>query len=120
MVKIYVPDVKSFMTQDYSLFVMQVARHDVDPREGLVIGALGMSGEAGEVADLVKKHIFHDHELDRQHLIEEMGDVLWYIAYLASVLDVPMDDIIRTNIKKLEKRYPDGFSTMRSIQRSDD
>jgi NTP pyrophosphatase (non-canonical NTP hydrolase) len=83
----------------------------------LVWNALGLAGEAGEVADTIKKAVFHRHALDRDHLIKELGDVLWYVAALCTKLDVNMADVMQANIDKLKARYPDGYSSDASIKR---
>lgn len=80
-------------------------------------GALGLCGEAGEVADSVKKAYMQGHRFDREHICEELGDVLWYVAETAAALGFDMDDIAMKNIEKLCKRYPTGFSADRSINR---
>lgn len=85
----------------------------------LVAGALGLTGESGEVADLVKKHVAHGHDLDEAHLREELGDVSWYIAYLCTAMGWDWSAILRENQAKLAKRYPAGFSTEASIARAD-
>jgi len=85
----------------------------------LLNGVLGLTGEAGEVADIVKKHIFHGHELDRKELIKELGDVCWYLSLLGHALDVPLDVIMISNIEKLRNRYPEGFSESASINRTE-
>lgn len=82
-------------------------------------GALGLAGEAGECADHVKKHLFQGHNLDCTHLAEEIGDVLWYCAELASGINRPLDEIAEQNIAKLRDRYPDGFDPERSINRGE-
>lgn len=83
----------------------------------LAIAGLGLAGESGEVADLIKKMVGHGHPLDRDKLIEELGDVLWYCAMLATLLDVKLDAVAVRNIQKLLKRYPDGFDPKRSLSR---
>lgn len=80
-------------------------------------GVMGLNGEAGEVIDLIKKARFQGHEFDREHLIEELGDVLWYCAELAQGLGVTLDEVAELNIQKLMKRYPDGFRAERSKHR---
>lgn len=80
---------------------------------------LGIAGEAGEVADLIKKVIGHGHDLDREKLKLELGDVLWYVAGLAHLVDLTLDEVAAANVAKLEKRYPNGFSTAASIARED-
>lgn len=88
--------------------------------EALTNYALGLTGEAGEVADEVKKHVFHGHELDQDELKKELGDVLWYIANLATVNGIDLSEIAECNIDKLRKRYPEGFNQADSINREDE
>lgn len=85
----------------------------------LVWNALGLAGEAGEVADTLKKAVFHRHALDRDELIKELGDVLWYVAALCTKLDVSMGEVMERNIEKLKKRYPAGYSSDASKARVD-
>ena len=66
---------------------------------------------AGEAIDIVKKHLAQGHELDREGLIKELGDVAWYLAETATALGVDLDEILGRNIEKLKNRYPEGFST---------
>lgn len=104
----------------YTQAVERTARGGADKarqREQLTNFALGLAGEAGEVVDLVKKHVFHEHILDRVHLAEELGDVLWYVAALASTLGIPLEDIAAANVAKLLARYPEGFDAQRSRER---
>lgn len=82
-------------------------------------GCMGMCGEAGECIDILKKHKFQGHDLDREKLIDEAGDVLWYIAELATGLGTSLDAIARHNIEKLKQRYPSGFEPKRSIYRQE-
>jgi NTP pyrophosphatase (non-canonical NTP hydrolase) len=79
--------------------------------------AMGLAGESGEVIDYLKKVYFHDHPLNKEKVIDELGDVLWYISSLAFVHDIDLDEIAEYNIQKLEKRYPSGFSVEKSINR---
>ena len=78
---------------------------------------LGLAGECGEVCDIVKKALFQGHALDRAGLIEEAGDVLWYLAELAAGLGVSLEDIAVQNVMKLRRRYPNGFDAERSRNR---
>jgi NTP pyrophosphatase (non-canonical NTP hydrolase) len=78
---------------------------------------LGLSGEIGEVADSWKKHKYHGHAFDPTKMMEELGDLLWYIAQAADAIGYPLNIVARNNLEKLEKRYPDGFSSKRSINR---
>ena len=83
----------------------------------LIDSALGLCGESGEVIDIVKKHHAQGHELDKEKIIEELGDVCWYIAEIAYVLDVKLEDVFEGNIEKLSKRYKNGFTKEESINR---
>lgn len=86
--------------------------------ENLILnGVLGLCGESGEVADVVKKHKFQGHDLDKERIIEELGDVCWYIATMAKGLDVDLETVMKLNIEKLQKRYPEGFDPKKSIDR---
>lgn len=80
--------------------------------------ALGVAGEAGEVAELVKKHIGHGHDLDRDKMLKELGDVLWYVTGLATLMGFTLAEVAQANIEKLLKRYPDGFSNEASRGRA--
>lgn len=86
----------------------------------LNLAAMGLGGEAGEVVDLVKKHQHFGMELNRPKILEEAGDVLWYLQYLCEVLQISLDDIALQNVYKLRLRYPDGFNTADSISRKDE
>lgn len=82
-----------------------------------VWNALGLVGEAGEVADLIKKVVYHHHEPDNEKLAEELGDAFWYIAALASSASLTLEEVALRNIAKLERRYPHGFSRDASRER---
>lgn len=81
--------------------------------------ALGLTGEAGEVADEVKKCLYQGREWDSEKIIEELGDVMWYVALMAEYFGAPLDFVMEYNIDKLRKRYPDGFSFEASEKRAD-
>ncbi|MBP2643835.1 MAG: pyrophosphatase [Firmicutes bacterium] len=78
---------------------------------------LGLTGEAGEVADYIKKVKYHQHDLNLNKLTEELGDVLWYLAATAWVYGISLENIAEENIYKLKRRYPNGFEVERSINR---
>ena len=80
-------------------------------------GLMGMNGESGGALDILKKYWFQGHELDVEKIIEEAGDVLWYIAELCSGLGITVEDLARYNIGKLYNRYPDGFEVDKSVNR---
>lgn len=81
--------------------------------------ALGLTGEAGEVAELIKKHLYHATPLDTDALAKELGDCLWYIAAFATVQGLSLADIAQRNIDKLRRRYPEGFDPERSRNRTE-
>lgn len=86
--------------------------------EALTIGALGLAGEAGEVIDLLKKHLYHGHPLDLPTLATELGDVLWYMAYICNTMYISLDMVMAMNVDKLRERYPNGWEPERSIHRT--
>lgn len=83
----------------------------------LAIAGLGLAGESGEVADLIKKILGHGHQLDVDKIATELGDLLWYIAEICTTLQLDMENVAHQNLVKLQKRYPGGFSSERSINR---
>jgi NTP pyrophosphatase (non-canonical NTP hydrolase) len=101
----------------------RAAARTVNPRlsdtERLVDAAAGLAEEAGEVLGLVRKHAYMGHELDRDRLTRELGDVLWCVATIASGLGVTLDEVAAANVEKLRRRYPDGYSDEASRSRPD-
>jgi NTP pyrophosphatase (non-canonical NTP hydrolase) len=94
------------------------AAYDSD-KLSMTIMALGLTGESGELADHIKKWVGHGHKLDRDLVVKELGDVLWYVANMADLIGVGLTTIGEVNIAKLTERYPDGFSTADSLARRD-
>lgn len=88
-----------------------------DPESLVLNGVMGLNGEAGECIDMMKKHIFQGHPLDKDHMAKELGDCLWYVAITAEGLGYGLDEIMRMNVDKLMARYPEGFSTEKSLNR---
>ena len=80
---------------------------------------MGLCGESGEAIDLVKKHLAQGHELDKERLAKELGDIAWYLAETAMAIGYPLEDILQMNIDKLKKRYPEGFAVERSVKREE-
>lgn len=110
------------MTLDeYQLAALRTCSHAWGAAEskGLVNNGLGIAGEAGEVADYIKKVIGHHHPLDREKMAKELGDVLWYVAALGNDIGVTLEEIATKNIDKLLARYPNGFTTADSLARRD-
>lgn len=85
----------------------------------IIWNALDLAGEAGEVVDMVKKGLLHRHGLDKEKMVKELGDVMWYVAALCTKLDIDLSDVLAQNIAKLQERYPDGFSSGDSLKRVD-
>ena len=90
--------------------------------ERLTTAGVGLAAESGEFLEIVKKLVFQGKPWNadnREHLIIELGDVMWYVAQACIALDISFDDVIRGNVRKLEKRYPGGtFSVEKSEVRS--
>ena len=92
----------------------KLSRKDV-----LINGVMGLCGESGEAIDIVKKYLHQGHPLDKEKLSRELGDIAWYLAETAYALDLPVERILRENLEKLKSRYPEGFSTEKSIHRTE-
>lgn len=100
---------------EYQQLAMRTLNKELTKKDLLINSMMGLNGEAGEAIDIVKKHLFHGHNLDKENLIKELGDIAWYLAEAAYSLDMDLEDIFRLNIEKLKKRYPEGFSVADSI-----
>jgi NTP pyrophosphatase (non-canonical NTP hydrolase) len=87
--------------------------------DALVNSVLSLNEEAGEVAGLLKKYLYHGHDLNLDDLASELGDVLYYVAVVADTIEFGLDDVAIRNREKLQKRYPDGFDEERSRNRVD-
>jgi NTP pyrophosphatase (non-canonical NTP hydrolase) len=88
--------------------------------EMTVCCALGLTGEAGEVADMIKKWAYHGKTLDGEKLRLELGDVLWYLAVLAARRGMSLEDVAQANLDKLRRRYPEGFNQRAANARADE
>lgn len=102
---------------EYQNLAMRTSNAELSSENRLLNGVLGLVGESGEIADLVKKHMMQGHSLDLEHIAKELGDVCWYIAETATAIGYDMEAIMKMNIDKLKKRYPDGFDSERSQHR---
>lgn len=104
----------------YQLDVLKYAPNYQHYMPNVLYAAIGMCGEAGEVSELVKKYAYHGHAMDTEHLARELGDVLWYVSYMAHLFGYPLSKIMAMNQEKLAKRYPDGkFDEERSRNREE-
>jgi len=108
----------SLTLNEYQAKAQRTAGAGGDGDRRLIIAALGLAGEAGEFANMVKKKTAHGHtNITPEKLAEELGDILWYAAEAASTLKLDLGDIGHQNNQKLAKRYPGGFSQERSRNR---
>ena len=104
---------------EYQKLAMTTKNPDLTGRDLLLNSVMGLCGESGEVIDLVKKHVSHGHPLNREKIIDELGDVAWYLAECADAIGISLEEVLAHNIEKLKKRYPEGFSIERSINRTE-
>lgn len=102
---------------EYQKLAMKTLNPELSQKEVLINSVMGLCGESGEVIDIVKKWLSQGHELDKERLAKELGDVAWYLAEAATALDLPLEQIFQGNINKLKERYPNGFETEKSINR---
>ena len=104
---------------EYQKLAMTTLNPELSKKDVLINGVMGLCGESGEAIDIVKKHLHQGHELDKEKLAKELGDIAWYLAETAWALDIPLEDILQGNIDKLRRRFPEGFSTDRSVMREE-
>ena len=104
---------------DYQKLAMTTLNRSLSQKDILVNAVMGLCGESGEATDIVKKHLFQGHDLDKEKLAKELGDIAWYLAEAATALDMNLEDIFKANIEKLKLRYPEGFDANRSIHRTE-
>ena len=105
---------------EYQKLAMRTLNPQLSKKDVLINGVMGLCGESGEAIDIVKKHLAQGHELDREHLIKELGDIAWYLAETAYALDVDLETVLEGNIAKLKKRYPEGFGVKESLDRGEE
>lgn len=104
---------------EYQKLAMKTLNPELAEKDVLINGVMGLCGESGEAIDIVKKWLAQGHELDKEKLAKELGDICWYLAETATALGYSLEDIMTANIEKLRKRYPEGFDSERSIHRSE-
>jgi len=109
----FVDGVTSEQSKDHQAFVYRIQELEGQefPTERLLTAAVGMSAEAGEFTEIVKKIVFQGKPVNEEnlfHLKRELGDIMWYVAQACMGLDTTIDEIIEMNVEKLEKRYPGG------------
>lgn len=104
---------------EYQKLALRTAPKNMYRTDQIVNGLLGLNAESGECADVWKKSAYMGHPFEKEKLLREMGDVMWYMAILADGLDVKLSDVLQMNIDKLKARYPDGFDTEKSLHRAE-
>ncbi len=104
---------------EYQKQAMTFLNPEIKKEELLLNALMGLCSESGEAMDLLKKHLFQGHELSKEELIKELGDVSWYLAEAATALDCRLENVMKENIAKLEKRFPNGFDPCRSMNRKE-
>lgn len=122
MIKVYTPD-------DYQKQAARTSPPEFELRGNIIkvgsrnpkllLSALGIAGEAGEIVELIKKHAFHNGPLDRTALRDELGDLLWYVATLCDALNVDLSTVMIDNLLKLGKRFPSGWSPEDAAAKAD-
>lgn len=104
---------------EYQELAQRTSNRALDTKGHLLNGVLGLAGEAGECADLVKKCYFQDARPINDALIDELGDVLWYVAETAAARGVTLEEVAAHNVEKLRRRYPEGFDAEKSLHREE-
>ena len=104
---------------DYQRLAMTTLNPALSQKDILINGVMGLCGESGEAIDIVKKWLAQGHDLDKEKLAKELGDIAWYLAETATALDLSLEDVFAANIEKLRKRFPEGFDSERSINRTE-
>lgn len=102
---------------EYQKLALTTLNPALSKKDVLINSVMGLCGESGEAIDIVKKHLHQGHELDKEKLLKELGDIAWYLAEAAYALSTPLDEVLESNIAKLKARYPEGFDTERSVHR---
>ena len=105
---------------EYQKVAMATLNPALDKKNVLINSVMGLCGESGEAIDIVKKWLMQGHELDKEYLVRELGDVAWYLAEAATALDVPLETVFQGNLDKLRQRFPNGFDTGASVNRKED
>src|SRR5712691_13208908 len=101
--------------QQYITEILRTYAGADDATSKLILGALGLAGETGEVVDMVKKHVFQGRAIDQEKLCDELGDVLWYFMLICHTVGCSLEEVMACNVAKLRRRYPHGFEAERSV-----
>lgn len=106
--------------ENYQYEAHKTSRFFSEPnqRENMLMASLGLAGETGEIVDYIKKYVFHGHNIHVEKIKDELSDLLWYLAEMASCFNLDLEDIADHNIVKLQNRYGNLFTEEKSINRS--
>ncbi len=105
---------------EYQKLANRTANHSLRAETRRITAALGLAGESGEIADIIKKNVGQGHDLNADDIVDELGDVLWYVAELADALGTTLEEVATRNVEKLMRRYPAGFDAKTSRARYED
>lgn len=108
---------RRFTPNDYLMKALRTVNWENQEYPKILDGLMGLCGESGECIDILKKVMFQGHKLDAEHLKEELGDVAWYLALSSYAVGYDLESVMKANIEKLQKRYPEGFETEKSVNR---
>jgi len=106
-------EVESTLLEDHHRLVSYTVNKKLTQQQTLSMLAIGLGGEVGEVLEPIKKHLYHEKELNKEALLDEVGDVLWYLHGICIEIDYSLVEALQCNIKKLTARYPEGFDASR-------
>lgn len=105
--------------RDFQTLSVRTMNKELTKEQAISNMIFGANGELGEVTDILKKHLYQGHRINKQHLSEEIGDTLFYIVNLCTLFNLDIEDILQGNVDKLRNRYPEGFDSAKSINRND-
>lgn len=114
----FVTDEADMLANTYQSLAARTINKNLKNEETLMHALHGLAGEVGEIHSIFQKK-YQGHVVDREHLIKEMGDLLWFIAELCTAIGCDMESVMKSNIKKLKERYPEGFEEDKSLHRKE-
>ena len=103
----------------YQELAYRTANKELSKFDQLRNAVYGLNGEAGEVIDILKKHEFQGHDFNKAKMLDELGDIAWYLALACTALGITLTDVFEHNVAKLTARYPEGFDSDKSINRKE-
>jgi len=112
--KDYVKNALKTKSYNYDAIINRLFHTDVD----LLHAGMGVTTEAGEFLDTIKKYVYYGKDLDQTNLIEEIGDIFYYLAIACNALDISFEQVMEKNIEKLKARYGEKFTEEKAINRN--